>query len=173
MPDNLSLTVLRADPLVFGDIEGHFVALQVGGKLFVAGLSVLLLSRVAGDLLLGRIGNPLRRIDDIGCVAKVDHELLRGVQILLRPLAERTLQREVSLGDGLRKLGLLFFELLVLLLDEGGLRGDRLATVGDDRVAIGDDVIASLVESMRTRASPFGDAIVSNVPSSSRLYQST
>jgi hypothetical protein len=120
------LPVLRAVFLLFGNVELHFVAGQVRRKLFVAGLASLLAARVPSHLLLfRRIGDPFSRVDDIGRVTEVKDELLGVGQVSLDLLAESHLESEVSLRLDLRDLGLLFFELPVLLFDESILRAKQ------------------------------------------------
>lgn len=95
-------------------------------KLFVAGLASLLAARVPSHLLLfHRIGDPFSRVDDIGRVTEVKDELLGVGQVPLDLLAESQLESEVSLRLDLRDLGLLFFELPVLLFDESILRAEQ------------------------------------------------
>ena len=124
-------------------------------KLFVAGLASLLAARVPSHLLLfRRIGDPFSRVDDIGRVTEVEDELLGVGQVPLDLLAESQLESEVSLRLDLRDLGLLFFELPVLLFDESILRAE--AACGrpryhvDTRVA--DDMPASCKSSVFARA---------------------
>jgi hypothetical protein len=136
--DDLPLTMLGAELLVFGNGQDHLDPRQMGRKLFAPRRGALLPPpRVAFDGLDNGVGDAISRIGNFRGVAEVDHQLVRVVEVPLDPLLEGGLKRGREAELILRDRVLLLSQLLVLLRDPRVSGGERGVTLCNRRAALG------------------------------------